>query len=126
MTTIPDKDNSVTKKTSQYMANLGFDKTFNVQTIELLGHDSTNNVLRRIQVDDTGAIKTSGGTSVVVVSATAPSSPVTGQMYINSTDHKLYIYDGYSWQELHQLVYTPPAIATGQPIGLLLGLTYTI
>lgn len=126
MTTLPDKDNSVIKKTSQYIANLGFDKVFRVQTIELLGHDSINNVLRRIQVDDTGAIKTSGGNSTVVIADSAPSSPVDGQMYINSSDHKLYIYYGYSWQELHQLVYTPPAIATGQPIGLLLGLTYTI
>jgi hypothetical protein len=62
----------------------------------------------------------------IEVLSSAPASPVDGKVYLNSTDHKIYIYYGYSWQELHQLVYTPPAIATGQPIGLLLGLTYTI
>lgn len=34
---------------------------------------------------------------VVEVLATAPSSPVEGQMYYNSTDGSLYFYNGASW-----------------------------
>jgi len=34
---------------------------------------------------------------VIHVLATAPSSPVQGQIYYNSTDNRLYFYDGSSW-----------------------------
>ena len=49
----------VTKDTGQYIKNKSFDPTFQVETVELLGHDSTNNILRRIQVTDTGNVKVS-------------------------------------------------------------------
>jgi len=45
------------KDTPQEMQNMGFDPTFQVAQIELLGHDSANSVLRRIQVDDSGNLK---------------------------------------------------------------------
>ena len=32
--------------------------------------------------------------------ATAPGSPLAGQIYFNTTDDKLYFYDGSTWQEL--------------------------
>lgn len=32
--------------------------------------------------------------------ATAPASPLAGQIYFNTTDDKLYFYDGAVWQEL--------------------------
>ena len=32
--------------------------------------------------------------------ATAPGTPVAGQIYFNTTDDKLYFYDGTTWQEL--------------------------
>lgn len=32
--------------------------------------------------------------------ATAPGSPLAGQIYFNTTDDKLYFYDGTTWQEL--------------------------
>jgi len=32
--------------------------------------------------------------------ATAPASPLAGQIYFNTTDDKLYFYDGTVWQEL--------------------------
>jgi len=34
---------------------------------------------------------------VIHVLATAPSSPVQGQIYYNSTDNRLYFYDGTAW-----------------------------
>jgi len=32
--------------------------------------------------------------------ATAPGTPLAGQIYFNTTDDKLYFYDGTTWQEL--------------------------
>lgn len=42
--------------------------------------------------------------AVVQVLATAPSSPVEGQLYYNSVDHKAYIYNGSSWKALDENV----------------------
>jgi hypothetical protein len=59
------------------------------------------------------------------VLAAPPASPLTGWMYVNSVDHKVYIYYGGTWQALHTL--TPAAAAPilgGAPYGLLLALTY--
>ena len=36
--------------------------------------------------------------------ATAPSNPVVGQIYFNTTDHTGYIYDGTSWRDIAQIV----------------------
>lgn len=58
---------------------------------------------------------------------TAPSGALDGWMYINTTDNKIYIYYGGTWQELHTLTITtsaPVYIADGVPMGLLLVLTY--
>jgi len=60
MATTPTRSHKTTEDTPQALQNLGFDTTFNVSGIELLGHDSVNNVLRRIQVDGAGQIKVSG------------------------------------------------------------------
>lgn len=38
--------------------------------------------------------------AVVHNSASAPSSPVEGQIYQNTTDNKLYVYDGTSWIDM--------------------------
>jgi hypothetical protein len=40
--------------------------------------------------------------AVIQKLATAPSSPVEGQIYQNTTDHHFYIYDGSTWQQLDQ------------------------
>jgi len=32
--------------------------------------------------------------------ATAPSSPVKGQIYFNTGDDKLYVYDGTAWEPI--------------------------
>jgi len=57
MATTPNKTAHKTEKTEQYIDNLSYDKDFNISTMELLGHDTDNNVLRRIQVDDSGNLK---------------------------------------------------------------------
>lgn len=60
------------------------------------------------------------------VLSSAPAG-IQGRMYINSTDHGLYIYYGNNWQLMATLaptVVVPPV--TGNPIGLLLSLTYQI
>ena len=49
----------ITENTEQYMQNLSFDKEFDVPVVEILGHDNTNSVLRRIQVDANGYVKVS-------------------------------------------------------------------
>ena len=36
--------------------------------------------------------------------ATAPSNPVGGQIYFNTTDHTGYIYDGTTWRDIAQIV----------------------
>ena len=36
--------------------------------------------------------------------ATAPSNPVGGQIYFNTTDHTGYIYDGTKWRDIAQIV----------------------
>lgn len=61
----------------------------------------------------------------IPISATTPSSPVEGMMYINSGDSKVYVYYGGIWQALYTLTPpTPPVIESGVPMGLLLVLTY--
>ena len=44
-------------ESEQVIYNKSFDQDFNVIAIEALGHDSVNNVLRRIAVTSTGALK---------------------------------------------------------------------
>lgn len=36
--------------------------------------------------------------------ATAPSNPVVGQIYFNTTDKTAYVYDGTSWRDMAQIV----------------------
>lgn len=56
--------------------------------------------------------------AVVQVLASAPSSPVEGQIYYNSVDHKAYIYNATTWQALDQAtVISYGATATTQAIG---------
>jgi hypothetical protein len=46
-----------TTDTVQYIKNRSYDPTFDVETVELLGYDSDNNVLRRIVCDASGLVK---------------------------------------------------------------------
>ena len=52
--------------------------------------------------------------------ASAPTSPVAGQEYFNTTDHKKYIYDGTNWvDETNQgevLTFTSPLVKTGTTV----------
>lgn len=50
--------------------------------------------------------------------SSAPTG-VEGAFYLNTSDHKLYIYYSGTWQVLHELSYTPPTPpAAGTPFGL--------
>ena len=62
------------------------------------------------------------GITPIDVLADAPTSPEAGQLYIDTDDDKLYIFYSGIWQAIATL--TPPVPVTGNPIGLLLGLTY--
>lgn len=35
--------------------------------------------------------------------ATAPATPFNGMAYVNTSDHKVYVYYYNSWQVLHEL-----------------------
>jgi hypothetical protein len=59
----------------------------------------------------------------IPIYASAPASPVEGQAYLSSADDKIYIFYFGTWQALHTLSSTPPAIGDGQLMGLLC-LTY--
>lgn len=47
----------VTENTEQYIENKSFDETFQINTTEMIGYDSDNNVLRRIGVDANGYLE---------------------------------------------------------------------
>ena len=47
----------VTKDSEQYISNKSFDPTYQVEVALLVGEDSINNVLRRVQVDASGNLK---------------------------------------------------------------------
>jgi hypothetical protein len=68
-----------TLNTPQEMQNEGFDPTFRQPTVELLGYDSVNNVLRRVVVDVSGNLvssASSGGTTQYTDAAVTPAHPV--------------------------------------------------
>ena len=105
MTNQPNKANRVTENSEQYIENLSYDRDFNVSALELLGHDSTNNVLRRIQVDANGQVKVSGGGGVVI-SATPPDNHAV--VWINTGDGSVNLYWG-SWQSIGTLTPLTPS-----------------
>lgn len=51
----------ITKRTEQYMQNFGFDETYLQPTSLAIGQDTTNNVLRRLQVNTSGQVRVSLG-----------------------------------------------------------------
>ncbi|MHB8483660.1 MAG: hypothetical protein ACYDBV_13180 [Nitrospiria bacterium] len=62
----------ITKRTTQYIQNYGFDETYLMPSILVLGQDVGNNVLRRIQVDASGnLIFSSSGTITISGTVTA-------------------------------------------------------
>jgi hypothetical protein len=48
----------------------------------------------------TTLIESSGATSLVLTPSSAPSGPVEGQMYYNSTTKVVYVYNGSVWENL--------------------------
>lgn len=63
----PGQTGNVTKYSIQSIQNQSFDASFGVLSVELLGYDTTNNVLRRLAVDSSGLVG-------VVLGASTPSS----------------------------------------------------
>lgn len=58
---MPNQDTLLTPQTMQ---NRGFDETFNVPTIELLGYDPVANALRRVVVNESGNLNTGAGSNM--------------------------------------------------------------
>lgn len=63
------------ERTSQEIDNWGFDETYNEPTVEIVGEDSENSVLRRIQVTPEGSLLTSQNGYAMKV--TAPDANTT-------------------------------------------------
>jgi len=59
--------------------------------------------------------------------ASDPANPYDGQVYLNTSTNQIKVYYASQWQVLHTLTKTAPAIniQKGQPMGLLLALTYS-
>lgn len=68
----------------QYILNRSFDPEFNVLAVELLGHDTQTNALRRIRVDNNGSIG-SAAEAVRIDDATTPSTTYIGKAAIGSS-----------------------------------------
>ena len=89
----------ITKDTEQYILNKSFDPDFNVSTAELLGHDSVNSVLRRIQVDASGNLKidptnldsrylkTGENIDIGAYNFTTTGDLTAGYLYLNGGSH---------------------------------------
>lgn len=60
------------------------------------------------------------GGGAVTVSATAPASPMTGQIFLDTDDNSLQIYNGSSWDTVNG------STTTGADINTQSGTTYTI
>lgn len=65
-----------TKYTPQEMQNYGFDDTFKQPTVELVGYDSANNMLRRVLVDGSGNLP--GAPTDATVTGTITSTQSVG------------------------------------------------
>jgi hypothetical protein len=50
---------SDTESTEQYLINRSYDTDYNVEVALLVGEDTANSVLRRVQVDSNGYLKVS-------------------------------------------------------------------
>lgn len=51
--------------------------------------------------------------AVLHSSATAPTTPVAGQIYYNSTENRIYHYDGTAWQQVAVKSYVDSLVAGG-------------
>lgn len=60
-----------TKYTEQYMQNWGFDDTFKVPTVEILGHEPVGDTLKRIKVSTDGTVAVSATIDTTGLATTA-------------------------------------------------------
>lgn len=73
---MPSPGNPI-KHTSQAIDNWSFDETYQEATILPVGEDLANGVLRRLQVDENGNLKTSGAAAVGGATETKQDSQIT-------------------------------------------------
>lgn len=69
----PNRPASQNKYSEQYMQNSSFDEDFGENTVEVMGYDSINNVLRRLLLDTNGLIPNTTNSGTVYVNGTAYS-----------------------------------------------------
>lgn len=109
------------RKSEQAILNQSFDEDYNVLSVELVGFDSSNNVLRRVAVDSTGALQldtTANDTRYVNITGDTMTGKLQGFIYADTKNTILsstpagnqiafatdeltfYLYDGTSWRPL--------------------------
>jgi hypothetical protein len=72
---------------------------FNSETGKTYVYFTDANSSQWVQVSAAGPNGATGPAGLYVTQATAPGAPVTGQAWMNTTDGRLYIYNGTSWFE---------------------------
>lgn len=75
----------VIKDTPQELGNKSFDPTFQLNTVEIMGYDSANNVMRPIAADANGNIVTTGGFSIPAYDYISYTSNSTSDVYVYKT-----------------------------------------
>ena len=85
--------------TASQMADGELAVNFNNQDPAIFLKDSTGNIVR---IAGAGGAGLTNIQTVIPIQATAPGTPDTGNLYYDTDDNRLYIYNGTSWLDASQ------------------------